>query len=79
MYITRAISITNFMVASTALCFQVGVLYPWHKQLEDDFESLKTEHMRVLASIKDAAERTGADKPKGIREMLSSRLLGWGS
>ncbi|KAI0861651.1 mitochondrial phosphate carrier protein [Xylaria cubensis] len=48
MFITRAISLTNFLVASSALGFQVCVLYPWHKQLDDDFEALKKEHIRVL-------------------------------
>lgn len=48
MWVTRAISFTNFMVASSALGFQVFVLYPWHEQLSEDFESLKKEHLRVL-------------------------------
>ncbi|KAJ8104769.1 hypothetical protein ONZ43_g7697 [Nemania bipapillata] len=46
MFITRAISVTNFFVATSALGFQVCVLYPWHKQLDEDFESLKKEHLR---------------------------------
>lgn len=54
--ITRAISITNFVVASSALCFQVGVLYPWHKELDENFEKLKREHMRVLEQIKNVAD-----------------------
>lgn len=48
MIITRGISLTNFLVATSALGFQVFVLYPWHKQLDDDFEKLKVEHVRVL-------------------------------
>ncbi|KAM7191976.1 hypothetical protein V8F20_009100 [Naviculisporaceae sp. PSN 640] len=51
MFLTRLISFTNFFVATSALGFQVGVLYPWHKQLDDDFESLKKEHLRVLKAI----------------------------
>ncbi|KAI1823765.1 hypothetical protein F4861DRAFT_539744 [Xylaria intraflava] len=71
MFVTRAISVTNFMVASSALCFQVCVLYPWHKQLDEDFEALKKEHLRVLQSIKDnATVTTRTEKPSGIREML---------
>ncbi|KAK4662291.1 uncharacterized protein QC763_700932 [Podospora pseudopauciseta] len=50
-FITRLVSITNFAVATTALCFQVTVLYPWHKQLDEDFEALKTEHLKVLDAI----------------------------
>lgn len=76
MIITRAISLTNFLVAASALGFQVCVLYPWHKQLDDEFKALKKEHLRVLGSIKDNAENNGAEKRKGIREMVSS-LSGW--
>ncbi|KAI0490466.1 mitochondrial phosphate carrier protein [Xylaria cf. heliscus] len=75
MFVTRAISLTNFFVATSALGFQVCVLYPWHKQLDDDFEALKKEHIRVLGTIKSPAESavatTSAEKRQGLREMLS--------
>ncbi|PYH40226.1 uncharacterized protein BP01DRAFT_308835 [Aspergillus saccharolyticus JOP 1030-1] len=48
MLITRGFSLTNFVIASSALCFQVCVLYPWHEKLEDDFKELKKEHLRLL-------------------------------
>lgn len=51
MWMTRLISLTNFCVASSALGFQVFVLYPWHEQLSEDFEDLKKEHLRVLDAV----------------------------
>lgn len=75
MFLTRVISLTNFVVATSALGFQVCVLYPWHKQLDDDFEALKREHLRVLGSIKETTERA-SEKRSGIREAVS-RLSGW--
>jgi len=48
MFITRSFSLTNFAIASSALCFQVFVLYPWHKRLDDDFEELKREHLKAI-------------------------------
>lgn len=51
MWITRGISIVNFTVASSALAFQVFVLYPWHNKLDDEFKALKQEHIRVLQKI----------------------------
>jgi len=78
MFITRAISLTNFFVATSALGFQVCVLYPWHKQLEDDFEALKKEHLRVLDTIKSTNTREGVAKPKGGRlQGVLSGLGGW--
>ncbi|KAM0427819.1 hypothetical protein ACHAPT_007276 [Fusarium lateritium] len=82
MIITRALSVTNFVVASSALSFQVGVLYPWHKQLDDDFEALKREHMRVLTAVETKVEQ-GQDSPafvdesrRSIRGMLGN-LAAW--
>ncbi|KAJ5693749.1 hypothetical protein N7536_004161, partial [Penicillium majusculum] len=51
MWITRGISLINFGVASSALAFQVFVLYPWHHQLDDEFKALKKEHHRVLQQL----------------------------
>ncbi|KAI1124147.1 mitochondrial phosphate carrier protein [Nemania abortiva] len=62
MFLTRAISVTNFLVATSALSFQVCVLYPWHKQLDEDFEALKKEHLRVLDTVKRGAESASAEK-----------------
>lgn len=73
--VTRAISLTNFVVASSALGFQVFVLYPWHEQLSHDFEELKKEHLRVLDYVKgvDAGLRKGqGGAPAG--ESLLERL-----
>jgi hypothetical protein len=41
MRITRTFSLTNFAIATSALGFQVFVLYPWHKRLDDDFENTR--------------------------------------
>jgi len=71
MFVTRAISFTNFLVATSALGFQVCVLYPWHKRLQDDFEALKNEHLRVLDTIKRSADGSNAaGTRKGIRDAL---------
>ena len=67
MIVTRAISVTNFLVASSALGFQVFVLYPWHKELDDRFSELKQEHLKVL----DAA---GTSISEQKRRELSGQL-----
>ncbi|EER26101.1 hypothetical protein CPC735_002700 [Coccidioides posadasii C735 delta SOWgp] len=65
MLFTRSVSLTNFIVASSALCFQVFVLYPWHKQLDDSFEALKKEHMQVLQR-----EMVQIEELRSVREQL---------
>ncbi|KAB5572456.1 hypothetical protein GE09DRAFT_993013 [Coniochaeta sp. 2T2.1] len=76
MFITRAVSFTNFFVATSALGFQVCVLYPWHKELDERFEELKKEHLRVLDSMKAVSEGASVEKRKGIRDMING-LSGW--
>lgn len=39
--IQKFLPVFNFVIASTALGFQVAVLYPWHTQLEKDFSGLQ--------------------------------------
>lgn len=67
--VTRAISLTNFLVASSALGFQVFVLYPWHKELDAGFEELKKEHLRVLGAISGGPSIT-----KEQRESMQEKL-----
>ncbi|KAG0649547.1 hypothetical protein D0Z07_3741 [Hyphodiscus hymeniophilus] len=82
MMFTRGFSLTNFAIGTSALCFQVFVLYPWHEKLDEDFEALKKEHLRVLHSgeierknelqtIKKCLER--------IEESERSKGKGWWS
>ncbi|KIM97303.1 hypothetical protein OIDMADRAFT_130390 [Oidiodendron maius Zn] len=54
MFFSRTFSVTNFIIASSALCFQVLVLYPWHHRLEKDFQELKREHLRTLHEVEEA-------------------------
>jgi len=74
---TRKISLTNFAIATSALGFQVFVLYPWHKRLDEDFEQLKEEHIRILHQ----GEQQWMGELKGINEQLKhlqgERERGW--
>jgi hypothetical protein len=67
MMITRGFSLTNFAIGTSALCFQIFVLYPWHQQLDNDFKELKEEHLRVL----HGGEKARMAELKEIREGLS--------
>lgn len=66
MLITRGFSLTNFVIGSSALCFQIGVLYPWHEKLDEEFKELQKEHARLLIEMRE----THNNELKGIREQL---------
>lgn len=44
----KIVPLLNFLIASTALGFQVCVLYPWHHQLEEKFYQLQGEQKSQL-------------------------------
>ncbi|CAG8339193.1 unnamed protein product [Penicillium salamii] len=69
MIITRGFSLTNFVIASSAFCFQVCVLYPWHHRLDEEFQHLKAEHLRLLKEGEDDRLK----ELRSIRELLESR------
>jgi hypothetical protein len=46
--VQKFLPIFNFVIASTALGFQVSVLYPWHNQLEKDFNGLQHQQETKL-------------------------------
>jgi len=73
MIFTRGVSLTNFVIATSALGFQVFVLYPWHKRLDDDFERLKHEHIQILHQ----GEENRLGELKGINEQLKKLSRGW--
>jgi solute carrier family 25 phosphate transporter 3 len=74
MIVAKIFSVTNFVVATSALSFQVFVLYPWHKELKDSFEELKKEHVRVLQAVKEVASEVEPDSRNGVRDSILGRL-----
>lgn len=73
MIVTRAISLTNFLVASSALGFQVFVLYPWHTELDERFEELKKEHIR----LQHVVESRFGEIPKPVIPAVQRAKYSW--
>lgn len=48
MLITRGFSLTNFIIGTSALTFQVFVLFPWHEKLDREFKTLRDDHRQLL-------------------------------
>ncbi len=67
MLIARRFSVTNFLIATSALAFQVFVLYPWHEKLDEEFKELKQENVRLIQEI----EKTRLVDMKEIKEGFS--------
>jgi hypothetical protein len=72
MRITRGFSLTNFAIASSALAFQVFVLYPWHQRLDHDFSELKAEHLRYVREG-ESSRLAELKSIKGELEILKKR------
>lgn len=78
MWFTRGFSLTNFVIGSSALSFQVFVLYPWHEQLDEEFKELRKEHARLL----DETHKQHGLELSRIREELQklrAERKGWWS
>ena len=71
MIVARRFSLTNFFIATSALCFQVFVLYPWHIRLDDDFAELRKEHLATVQAVQ-GGEQTRIAELKEIREALDT-------
>lgn len=74
--VARRFSITNFAIATTALGFQVFVLYPWHQELDADFKKLQQEVIQLRKS--GVEERSTVEdrwkEMKSIMEKVDARL-----
>lgn len=71
---TRRVSLTNFAIATSALGFQVFVLYPWHHKLDAEFQRLKEEHVKIL----NESEQVRRNELHNINEQLKSLATGKG-
>ncbi|KAK9453000.1 hypothetical protein V1511DRAFT_513245 [Dipodascopsis uninucleata] len=61
MLFTRGFSLTNFVIGSSALCFQTMVLYPWHEKLDEEFEDLKRVHKKTLKELEERRQQEIAE------------------
>lgn len=77
--IARRFSVTNFFIATSALAFQVFVLYPWHQRLDEDFKALEKEHSRVLTAVeKSRVEELGEIKRLLLAQEAKQVSWFWG-
>lgn len=71
--LARRFSITNFLIATSALGFQVFVLYPWHTKLDEDFAELRRENLRLIHAFDtrlSPLQKAEPSKPDGNSKAL---------
>jgi hypothetical protein len=76
MRLTRAFSLTNFSIATSALAFQVFVLYPWHHQLDTDFKHLEKRVQEQLEAGQKRNEAMNAEHLGDMKEIRTALALG---
>lgn len=50
----KVLPVVNFIIGTSALSFQMMVLYPWHHQLDADFRELKDVQSKKMQEYHDA-------------------------
>ncbi|KAI8597259.1 hypothetical protein EDD21DRAFT_223095 [Dissophora ornata] len=69
----KVLTIVNFVVGSAALSFQIGVLYPWHHQLDGDFKNLEKRHESRLQLFHDRKWEKLNEINTKLDQLLSSK------
>lgn len=77
MQLARRFSVTNFFIATSALGFQVFVLYPWHKKLDDEFQVLRQEQRAALLRVEESRVREMEEIKKLVAGELEARRSWW--
>lgn len=54
---TRVMPSFNVLIGTTALTFQVLVLYPWHLQLDEELKKLQQENERLANLVSTLHKR----------------------
>lgn len=65
--------IFNFFVATSALTFQVCILYPWHHHLSDQIHTLQKE----LKDLKEHEKTERLAKERAVKEVSKSVGRWW--
>ena len=76
-FFKRYLPIISFIVGTTALTFQITVLYPWHNELDKDFhkleklkietdENLKRQNMQILDKLDNIEKNLKELKNKNL-------------
>jgi len=61
MIFTRFLPSFNMLIGTTALTFQVMVLYPWHLKLDDELKALQVENEKLANVVRSMTENLKAN------------------
>lgn len=71
MIFTRILPALSFTIGTTALLFQMTVLYPWHIELDEEFQVLKQSQQDQL----DYYHKNRLEKLDEINERVDSLII----
>jgi hypothetical protein len=76
--IQKYLPFVNFLIASVALGFQVTVLYPWHYELQQEFNELQKQQeakLRQYHELKMQTIRNIEDNLVKLRKEKKNEIL----
>jgi len=76
--IQKYLPFVNFIIASVALGFQVTVLYPWHYELQQEFNELQKQQeakLRQYHELKMQTIRNIEDNLVKLRKEKKNEIL----
>lgn len=62
--------ISSFIIGTTALLFQINVLYPWHMKLDEEFHEIKRLKLETDKIYKEYNE-SSAELIKGLEDKVN--------
>jgi ABC-type nitrate/sulfonate/bicarbonate transport system ATPase subunit len=58
----KRLTLINTVVATTALMFQVTVLYPWHKDISNQITQIKEQQKKCKSNKRNKSKQTKLPK-----------------
>ena len=72
LYFTKNISYINFCISLTALTFQVGILNPWHKYLDNKFNNIDKKYDIIINKIDNVSTKINNNSTNNDKIIIAS-------
>ena len=72
LYFTKNISYINFCISLTALTFQVGILNPWHKYLDNKLNNIDKKYDIIINKIDNVSTKINNNSTNNDKIIIAS-------